>query len=51
MTCFEPAIARGLFLDTCIEAKQRFVVDNANPTELERERYLKLETEYGTSFQ
>jgi predicted kinase len=31
----------GLFLNTCIESKQRFVVDNTNPTALERERYIK----------
>lgn len=29
-----------LFLDTCLKAKQSFVVDNTNPTINDRERYI-----------
>lgn len=32
----------NIFLKACIETKQRFVVDNTNPTLLERQKYLQL---------
>lgn len=37
----------SLFLETCIKAKQPFVVDNTNPTILERERYIRASKDAG----
>ena len=32
----------NLFITTCLNIQQAFVVDNTNPTKLERSRYIKL---------
>jgi len=32
----------SIFLDTCIRAKQPFVVDNTNPTKEDRQKYIEL---------
>lgn len=36
-----------LFLNTCFEAKQPFVVDNTNPSRVSRERYINLAKIHG----
>ena len=36
-----------LFLDTCLQAKQSFVIDNTNPTKVDRQRYITHAKEHG----
>jgi predicted kinase len=36
-----------LFLDACLQAKQSFVIDNTNPTKVNRQRYITSAKEYG----
>ncbi len=35
------------FLETCLQTRQRFVVDNTNPTAAERKRYIELARDAG----
>ncbi len=37
------------FLSTCLETRQRFVVDNTNPTPVERQRYIQPAQQQGFS--
>ena len=36
----------NILLESCLVAKQPFVVDNTNPTQLERSKYIKLAKQY-----
>lgn len=35
------------FINTCLETRQRFVVDNTNPTPTDRQRYIQAAQQYG----
>jgi predicted kinase len=35
-----------IFLKTCLQLQQRIVIDNTNPTKLERKKYIELARQY-----
>ncbi|MGV3589910.1 MAG: hypothetical protein ACO1OF_23080 [Adhaeribacter sp.] len=40
--CCAPVTGKGFFLEACLQTRQRFVVDNTNPTAVERAKYIQL---------